>query len=376
MKDEVDSLQDRSLFPLVAAVYFVYSAIVAGVVYTTTLGVGDVWPALAFAWAALLIFAWFERSSASARPHVTTVKETSREWIGQCSPSIALGLSFLASGAIIASVTFYSGSSPIDVWNAALGGGSLYMEYQQYNEIFSAGTGPVGYIFFLLGVVGQLFAFYVLLVFLVTDRKFGWYRVACSLILVFASVYGSFARGTTFETFKMLLFLLLVLYLRSRTFGGSLRTALFATPLAVLVLGYFSFNVRSRGERSTECSSLDVCPVFQVPRSGSYELISEFSQLLYGYFGHGFYYLGVYLQEVVASDRASLMAALFPKGFVSWAIWDGLDRVEAVIDHGPRWRPDFALVINTYGILLLILFLAFLGWAATRLAGGNSTMGQ
>lgn len=368
-----NGVKSARLFPIVLAIYFVYSLVLLSAIATTTLAWSDLWPALVAAAVVLLVFGIAESLGFGSRSKRNDWA-VPREWLSGLGPGVTIALSFVAASLIMVSVTYYSGSSPAEVWSALTTGGSRYEEYQRHNELISSTTGLLGSAMVLARVVGQLFAYYVFIVVIVVDRDFRFDRVFALLLLGFASIYGSLARGTTFESFKLLLLILFLFYVRSSSMRARLATLAMALPLGVAVVSFFSFNVNARGTRASECLSLDVCPVYVNPAPPLFGAVSNIAQLLYGYFGHGFFYVSRFLGRAAVEDHGSVAGLILPPGMALSSGGDLLLRTEATIDMGPRWRPDLAIAINEFGIGLVVIGIAALGFLSIRLAADGTAV--
>lgn len=364
------------IFPLIAAIYGVYSAIVFGISYTTTLDFSAMLPAIGLMWLLLGVFATTEVVF-GMKSRVCTTPPGRLQPISLWGPFSTLFVSVLAAALTILSVTYYAGVGPGAVLDNLLNGQSLYLEYQEYNSLIAElGGSGVGRLFVILRLLAQLLTFYFFVTFVLIDRNLNWFRVASLVILGFASFYGSLARGTTFEAFKLLLLILFLLYMLGARSGTKLRGAVVATALAASVLYFFSFNVGARGVRQNQCLSLDVCPDLSVATNAFAAKIGEVSELLYGYFGHGFFYVGTMFRSAIFEDRQSFLSSFWPQGAFVASSSNFLDVVESTIDMGPRWRPDSAVLIANYGLFSLILTVAVLGLFAALLGRSFAPLGQ
>ncbi|MBB1020057.1 hypothetical protein G6030_01875 [Dietzia sp. E1] len=359
--------------PFILLFYGVYTLVALAVAYTTTLSLSDVLPAILLMWALSGVFFVGELVAAdrSLNRGERTPQRVSSWGAG---PVIAVAL--IAAVMTIASVTYYSGATPSVVWSNLTSGNSLYLDYQEFNSDFGASGGVVGRVFVVLRVLSQLLTLYFFFTFAVVDRNLNWYRVTALVILGFASLYGSLARGTTFEAFKLVLLVLFVLYARGVGSRRRFRGFAIAGALSLAVFYFFRFNIAARGARQSECLSLDVCRDSAGAFGPVISTVADVAELLYGYFGHGFFYISTMLNRVVPNDLGGIQGWLVPENSFWASGSNALAAVENIIDMGPRWRPDSAIAIATYGFIGLIFIVALLGLIAGLLSRDRGPAGM
>lgn len=370
---------DTGVRPILWA-YLIYSALAGVTVASTDLRATDVAPGMLLLWLNLVVY-WVASHHASrptrwrgaesaiqVRPSGSAAGSSmiGRYWLMRLPPVllIVIGLTVLASAVVIGRV--FAGVGPAEVVSSLGGGSNRYGDYIQHDQILRQ-QGLSMWPFLLLMMYKKFFLLYgvvCLMVFAPRPRVAHWMFVG---MCVLAQVYGSLARGTTFEVFELAILLIFALAMRARVNSTENALRKHLVLVAVLALGallFFIHNVRSRGEEFG--NPTDALTVYD-EASGLPHAVATLASGLYDYWGFGIYYASVFIDQVWLADRHSAFAGLFPAGLEGHYSTEPSDVMDSLVVLSGRWRPDMVLLAQNWGYLGLLASCAFLGWLYRRL---------
>lgn len=341
------------------AIWYVVLTLFATLVYwLTTVPASRVLTAIGLMWILYICFAAGTNGTPSERissPNSESVLQELPERRPFETKAALLALACVPSAVFVGG--FYTGAGPAEVLARLREGSNSYGEFQEYLDGYvDPGTFAnlvfISALAFLQG--SWMYSATRLLVIQARTTLVG----ALSLTLMAAStLYPALARGTTFEAFKLGIFLAFVLWMRSKRHGGSLKAYVLQGALLVGGIQFFLFNISSRGARATQCFTRDVCLGETGDRLGPF---TDSFAWLYLYFGHGFNYVGSLIDRVWFENLDSFFAGLLPNGLFG-ANLGYRERMRNVIDMGAMWHPDVALYMANVGLILVLLTCFALG---------------
>jgi hypothetical protein len=231
-------------------------------------------------------------------------------------------------------VDFYTGLDPLTIVSNIIDGKSNYSLYQEYFKENVAEFSSLDKLpFILAGVYLKVVVF----------ASFVYFRrgtigpfLFTFILLIYLS--GGLARGTNFEVFELLLMFFFHYFWIGRA-AINYKFLIWALVLLLLCLFIFLYFVEERGNLGT-CITPDLCT------NSTDNVINRILLLLNGYFGFGFYFIGVFLLNVDVFTLA--FGSLSP----SWLLFCG-----PIIDCGVAWTPLFADLVSFAGLPVTFLLI-------------------
>ena len=231
-------------------------------------------------------------------------------------------------------VDFYTGLDPLTIVSNIIDGKSNYSHYQKYfkeNIAEFSSLDKLPYI--LVGVYLKVVVFASFVYF-----RRGIIGSILFALILFIYLFGGLARGTNFETFELLLMFFFHYFWIGRT-AINYKFLIWAVVLLLLCLFAFMYFVEERG-------NLGACITVELCTNAPDTVINRILLLLNGYFGFGFYYVGVFLLN------ADIFTLVFGSLSPSWLVFCG-----PVIDCGVSWTPLFADLVSLIGLPVTFLFI-------------------
>jgi len=364
--------------------YVAFSTLALLAVAGTTLVIDDVLAGTALMWVLFLLFKMGTLVSPkallcrSARGHARSVAQASgrsterqepvqldqfaaeQPWIARSSGPVLmiLGASTLVCAVIIARV--FAGVGPSEVLASLSGGSGRYLEYIQFDEIVRE-SGFAQWPYLILMMYKKALLIYGVMAIVVLTRKPRARHWVFIGMCAAAQIYGSLARGTTFEVFELAVLLMFAFFMRAGAFGKSglspKRILLIAT-LALGAIWYFTYNIQERGREFGHRAASDI----QIDDSGALpSVVTTFTSGMFDYWGFGIYYSSTFVDQLWLSSGASLDAGLFPGGLSRFYMDDPSSLMDAIVSMGARWRPDMILLLQTAGFIGLVMGCLLLG---------------
>jgi len=254
-------------------------------------------------------------------------------------------------------INFYTGQTPMELYENLISGRSTYITYQVYfqeNNLGIPSFNKLPYIFLLF--TQKFFVFFGPFVLLKSKINF---KVSLSMIMVLFTSYFLFGlgRGTSYETFELIILSLFLFFYFNRRINF-ISLTIFGFLFFVIGFGTFYFNLISR-------NATGIFENFYISRDvflDQSSLIFNFSPMLaiiitslYSYFGYGFYYINTYFNYVVFQSTETLLTSIAP----FWPTYLSIDPVSIIrnnIDIGFRWHPDITRYISSFGLFLTFIF--------------------
>jgi hypothetical protein len=182
------------------------------------------------------------------------------------------------------------------------------------------------------------------------------------LLLIISFMYFSIARGTTYEIFDLSLILMYVFTIKYYNNNYSTKSIyMFYSCIIIIAIFIFYLNITLRSGDLDYYISQDVyfdknalIPQFSIS-------ISFIIIILYGYFGHGFFYTSYYFLNVWFSSFENFFLGLLPLGYEIKNDISVMNFMKSSIDQGTRWHPDVIIFINSIGFIGLVILCYFLG---------------
>lgn len=269
-------------------------------------------------------------------------------------------------------VQFYTGQ---DVFSAAVNvfyGVSNYSSYQEYFSESGLNSFSTIKIPFIIGHGLLRFLFVVIVIrTIVYQSKIELLEKFSLLIMSIMIILVGLARGTSFELFELLMIYIYAIFAR-RSFRGYKNelsiNVLAKLGLAVVLFGiYFSYNVGVRmgddfnalNNSGFNKSSL----VFSI-----FPSVAVLFYFLYDYFVFGIYFTSITITELWFGSLSGFLSMFIPGGIKLLGIDDSYrDFVGSYVNLGARWNSDTVVIIERYGIMVLMVFIYFLGYNSTKI---------
>lgn len=321
----------------------------------------EVLPGLVFMW---ILFGLF---SVGYRRY-----EASKEWRPEShvvfarSPFTMLVYGIASFAAAIVLSYFYTGQSPLYVFESVISGNSLYREYQIYFDesgLAELSLSKMPYV--LLGVFLKINLIISSVCFIGYQREIDLRSAAGFILVVFASLYFSLARGTSFELFELLLVVIFSLYIRSfdrdGRWGIDLRMRLMFAGMVMLSLLWYGYNVDNRGAAQV-CTLSGIC----IDSSSFLHSVSQpVGDLLFklsSYFSFGIYFTSELLVDTISTDIKRAIAFTFPFGPIVFGYEDTIGYMcSRVVNCGVSWVPDSVRIVSYFGFILLGVLYYYIG---------------
>ena len=200
--------------------------------------------------------------------------------------------------------------------------------------------------------------FYSYASFLSSERRISRYQALYLIVVTMSHVYVGVARGTSFEFFELTVLILFVMLSRRRP-----EKPLWVSPIQwtkVLMVGslmilVFYTNLAARGGsfrfslwRGAEYDPNGLLSIYGPPLAFLVLITS-------GYFGFGFFYLSAYVSRVWLASLDHFLAGMIPLGYRIVEARSIPEIMQSLVDMGPRWHPDTALIIDSVVLGLLVL---------------------
>lgn len=358
---------------LIKYVYLLLTLYVLVLVSVTSLSVYNIFGSIVFLWSIYLLFSLGYRINKSKV--IKSKKEIKYEsWIinrGGKTP-IMIGLFSIFASMIAA--YFYTGQTPLSLLNLIINDTSIYYEYQSYAKdqmihVFTLKKIP----FILCMFFVKFILFYGYISYIIIKEKITFAEKISLLLITIAHIYFGFARGTNFEFFELLLLIVFVLFMKvyKKHFYLLKRIPIILGLSAIMIYAFYS-RIIDRGVDFNVNSSFE----FHVDANGFmntyFPEITQFSMILYNYFGFGFVYISNFLNNIWFSSLNNFFYALIPKGFeLNGASIQ--DRTWNFINMRARWHPDSMVFINDYGVIILAIIIIILGILSRALSEAKTT---
>lgn len=255
-----------------------------------------------------------------------TLHRTSLQAFNFIGREMAIPLGLVAFGTIYASAyasKFYTGNSVSEVIAIFRSGKSLYNQYQAYfNEqniaLFTVSKIPAVISLFYLKIV----ALYGFIYTIILNNKIKIKNCFYLIIITGSSLYFSFARGTTFELFELILLLWFCLIMRNYLLYKkrlSKKSKILFVTLALCALSVYSFNISARysfGEVAS-CATTELCLYEDSILSQFSIILAKLTFKLSGYFTFGLFYTSQFIEEFWLSSLSQFFSLLIPFAIVT-----------------------------------------------------------
>lgn len=259
-------------------------------------------------------------------------------------------------------VKFYTGQTLFTVLDNLINNYSTYYIYQTYfneNELHMLTMQKLPYVFMLFFIKFTLYYYSIIYI---IKNNFVLKQKISLLMIIISFLYFSISRGTTYEIFDLSLIIIYVVTNKYYNDTYSL-SSMYLLYLFIICIATYIFYI-NLGLRSSE---LD----YYISHDVYYDkdaLLSQFSTglsfitiLLYGYFGHGFFYTSYYFMNVWFISIETFMLGLIPFGFNIKNDTSIMAIMKDFVDQGARWHPDTVIFINNFGFIGLIIMCYLLG---------------
>lgn len=342
-------------------IYLLLTVYIFIIVDITNLLILDLLPALLFLW---INYAAFYFGYKLEILKFTRVSE------GELSPNLFDNRKMKYALAIISVLSsviagfYYTGQTPISAMINIKNNVSLYSLYQMYFILNQRGLFVLSKIpFVIMILLVQSIMFYSYCSFIVRKTKLKKNDFIYLIIVTISSVYFGIVRGTNFEFFEIgILMIFVVLSKRNvkRTYLDY-KTIIYFSIIILALMTTYSFVLRLRGYNVFQTISNDVHYDSMGITQYMFSFIASLSIKLYGYFGHGFNYISVFINDVLSISVHRFIAGLIPFGYNLFYGVSIHSLVSENLDMGVMWQPDYAIFVSYVGIIGLIFINFMLG---------------
>ena len=293
-------------------------------------------------------------------------------------PSILLIMSALVIVFAIINSIFYAGMTPARILLNLRNNVSVYYQYQNYSKDNAIASMSIlrkaPYILTQYYNAMMLFCGIPFMVFGNFKKKV---KIIGSILVTFGIAYFGIARGTSYEYFQLAVVWIYVAMRKmkpGRAVLSNLIKYILISVLLFLAINIFFSNVQSRGVDISYVSfpnihfdDRDILP------SISKTLCIPISWL-YGYFGFGQYYNARFISDVWLKNEWTLIGGFFPNGLRMAGIQNIRTAMDNLIDVGVKWHPDFSLCFYEFGIIVLMIFIWWLGKITKKTASRDNVI--
>ncbi|HFX3824561.1 TPA: O-antigen polymerase [Enterococcus faecium] len=350
---------------IVGFFYILYTIFIFLIISITSLGFWNLFPSILLMW---LIFTFFVLGSTfKEKEHKEKRSLKVVSWLTD-QPNyvfiILIVISILFSFLV---VRFYTGQTFQTVLNNIKNGISNYAQYQKYfseNQISEFSISKLPFIFMMAFVKFNLFyGSFSLILTCNKIKKLNFIKILYLVTGTCSYLYIGIARGTNFEMFEFVVLIITLILSKSKNQKINLKRIVFLSLIILMSVLIFIEVIGQRGgsEVITYYISRDVFYDANSIIARNFPRITMLLLSVYDYFGFGFYYGAVFLNDVFFSSlKSSLIYTfpLFPKIFNQLS---SSEQMKNLVDMGARWNPDQYVFITNFGIICLFLFTFILG---------------
>jgi len=268
-------------------------------------------------------------------------------------------------------MNFYTGQTIFSLINNLASGKSLYALYQAYFmngelAVFTLAKVPaiLSLILLKLILLWSFFTYHFKPV-VIKKRYYLLIMLICLNYLMF-----SFARGTNFEVFEILIMFILSFALRLKYRKASIPfyAIIFSAFLLYGVMSLYLATVSARfGDNEIwSCSSGFICLDTQSILYSIMPTLATFLFLISGYFLFGLLYISTFCYSFLDDAGLSSLLAFFPLGFDLAGIDITREGIcGKYIDCGVSWTPSIIFWISGVGLLGVLFLLFLIGYIAS-----------
>lgn len=352
------------ILKIVNRVYIIYTIYIILSMSTTTLNLIDILPAVLIMWICYFMFMLgFKNSKQYAKIQIRD--STTNNWLIRQKKKKLFFIGMISLILSSLAVNFYTGQTPVSTLQTLINGQSLYLDYQNYfkvNRVGELSLTKIPYIGILIYLKFILIYSWVSLVLL--KNKLYTYEKIYLLMITISSIYVGVARGTSFEFFELLILYFFVTFSKSDNNKMTLGTSkkfLFLFFLVCIMIFIFYSGISARGMEFNYKISRDIYynPDGILPTIS--KLLSSVVILLFDYFGFGFFYISRFVSDIWFVSLENFIAVFIPKGISIISSQSIPDQMQFSIDMGARWHPDLGIMINSWGILGVLIFSFLMG---------------
>lgn len=277
--------------------------------------------------------------------------------------------SFLLTIAVISiifsilAVKYYTGQSPMSVFQNLTTDKSLYYEYQKYFQNQQRGVFSLNKIPFILMLFYVKFMLiYSFVTFFILKDKTTRFEKLYLMLITISFIYIGIARGTSFEFFELYILVTFIVFSRYKKKNRLPIKQLFKIiSLSGIMIYIFYSGIIARGIVLNNQISRDIHYDPNAIMSILPPFFSFVTLVIFGYFGFGFFYVSKYVSDVWFSSLEFIIAGFLPLGIRAVGMRNVTDYMREMIDMGAMWHPDVALLINNFGFLGLFFICFFIG---------------
>ena len=272
-------------------------------------------------------------------------------------------LSFLTLILSVYASYFYTGSLFQGYMNLLVGV-SNYSTYQSHfanNSLAQFSISKIPAVLSLLFV--KCYYYFSVYCLMINGRSFK--NIFCTFISFLALVHFSIARGTSFEIFEVLLFLVFTYFIYYGVHNRRVPLLLIA-KISVLIIGailVYYYNISLRYAETGRSIPTPGCSTSLCYDNGSFIALHfpSFAKVLFmlaGYFSFGFIYLAKFHSFIIEHNPEAL---LIPIRFIDLHIYPNFLCDDGSLNCGVMWTPSLEkrlLTFSYFGFFIFIFILA------------------
>lgn len=356
-------MRTEKMVQLFYIIYTIYSLIICGItdidfIYTL--------PALVVMWMLYLIF---HIGMSSTKKHIDEGEMELNKDISKRKIKAYIIFDIISMVLAVIAVRFYTGQNPLSVVQMLRSGESLYNSYQLY--FINSGIAGMG--IKKLPFVFMLFYVKINLVFMVitnfaTVKKIRLRNIFVMFLAVLPHIYVAISRGTNFEYYELLILIVFCILTRVKgrlTFekvGKKVMKSLIICFIAgILMVVVYCNTLSARGYELNYYISEDIAYDANSLISTVFPTFSFICLNMYSYLGYGLFYISAFLYTSLEKSIFTILVCLVPNGY-SIVYGDTIDStMKSILDVGVRWTPDFISMMDSMGLIVIILILFVMG---------------
>lgn len=280
-------------------------------------------------------------------------------------------LFILGIGSIVISIIaakFYTGQTPVTIFNNLIARRSNYIIYQNYfqkSNIKNLSWNKLYYIL-LLGIKNIIFVYSYILI-ICKSKKIKIVQIFYLLILAISHLYFGVARGTNFEAYQLFLILSYCYIMRQKIQNKKINL-LIIILLGLILVGVFIKVLSARNSKPdyviAEHILYDIDEIFP----SIFPTLTLYGMFLHSYLGFGLYYIATLINKIWFNSLEELVRAFIPMKIFFPKLENTIDKVNEIVVIGVKWVPDAVTIMDNIGILGLFFICFLLGSILKKLS--------
>ena len=260
---------------------------------------------------------------------------------------------------------FYTGLTPASLVKLMKNGQSAYQHYQSYFASNGLSQMTLSKLPVVLAMGANRIIWVYSFIILTVSGKIKYKRYKIYLItLSIGHLYFGLCRGTNFEMYQLCLLIYICYILWSEKNNKKINYSLLFCIGCFMVI-FFLTLLKLRGH-TIELVEFSVANI-DLERNSVFvrfvPMVVMVIEWIFGYLGYGIYYISVMIQEVMTGKEISFLDFFIP-------IENASKVTNILADKAVKCEPSYAIVLDHYGIVGVLLFPFCLGMFL-RVIGGR-----